>query len=204
MTAKYGFSDVRETLVEDLRAAYPTKWEDFQAANVLGEDVFGLPKPHPNAVFNLFLEQNIKFALPFAACRACLGGFSSLVSGSPGIALPRLTLASIIRGMGEMSRMNVVSACGVLYLGDPGVCPDESCAFHARISPTEGRRDVLNEVFDIMLRVSEDDVLSPISLGTLVCADCAKRLESEHLGCRKKIIWANLPNLLGWESWEGL
>ena len=67
MTIKYGFSNIREALVEDLKGVYPTKWEDFEPANVLGENVFGSPKPHPNAVLNLFLEQRIKFALPFAA-----------------------------------------------------------------------------------------------------------------------------------------
>ena len=56
MTTKYGFIDVREQLIEDLRSAYPTEWEDFKAAKVLGEDVFGLPRPHPNAVLNLFLD----------------------------------------------------------------------------------------------------------------------------------------------------
>ena len=72
MTTKYGFSDIREALVKDLKGAYPTKWEDFEPAKVLGENVFGSPEPHPNAVLNLFLEQRIKFALPFAACRAGL------------------------------------------------------------------------------------------------------------------------------------
>jgi hypothetical protein len=52
----------------------PTKWEAYQAAEVLGEDVFGSPTPHPNSVLNLFAEQGIKFALPFAAYRAVLGG----------------------------------------------------------------------------------------------------------------------------------
>jgi len=74
MTTKYGFSDVREGLVEDLKRAYPTKREDPRTEKVLGEDIFGSPKPHPNAVLNLFLEQNIKFALPLATYRAALGG----------------------------------------------------------------------------------------------------------------------------------
>jgi len=72
MTTKYGLSAVREGLVEDLKAAYPTKWEDFETAKDLGEDAFGSPKPHPNAILNLFLEQRIEFALPFAAYRAGL------------------------------------------------------------------------------------------------------------------------------------
>ena len=53
MTAKYGFSGIREALVQDLKGAYPTKWEDFETAKVLGEDVFGSPRPHPNAVLKV-------------------------------------------------------------------------------------------------------------------------------------------------------
>ncbi|KAF9649375.1 hypothetical protein BDM02DRAFT_3230627 [Thelephora ganbajun] len=67
IATKYGFSDICEGLVEDLKGAYPTKWEDFETAKVLSEDVFGLPKPHPNVVLKLFLEQRIKFASPFTA-----------------------------------------------------------------------------------------------------------------------------------------
>ena len=67
MTTKYDFSDVREQLVGGFSGAYPTKWEVFEAAGILGEDVFGSPTPHPNAVLNLFLEQSIKSVSPFAA-----------------------------------------------------------------------------------------------------------------------------------------
>ena len=204
MTAKYGFSNVRETLIEDIKGAYPAKWEDFQAANILGEDIFGSPKPHPNAVLNLFLEQNIRFALPFAAYRTCLGGFSALVSDKPGTVLPRLTLASVIHGRGEMNRTTVLNAYGVLCLADPGVCTDGSCVLHAPVNPAEGRKDAINKIFDAILRGSEVDMLSPLSLGTLVCKNCAKWLESTHVDCRKEFIWAGLPSLLGWESWEGV
>ena len=116
MAAKYGFSDVREALVEDLKDAYPTKWEDFEAARVLGEDVFGSPKPHPNAVLNLFLEQKIKFALPFAAYRATLGGLQALISDTPDTVLPRLPLASIIHGMGAMKRVTMLAAHSLVYI----------------------------------------------------------------------------------------
>ena len=102
MATKYGFSDIHEQLVEDLKGAYPTKWEDFQIAKVLGKDVFSLPKPHPNTVFNLFLEQNIKFMLPFATYQTSIGGFSALTSYEPGAVLPCLTLASIIHSRGEI------------------------------------------------------------------------------------------------------
>ena len=204
MTAKYGFSEIHETLVGDLKGAYPTKWEDFEAARTLGEDIFGSPKPHPNAVLNLLLEQNIKFALPFAAYRATLGGLPSLVSDRPGTLLPRLTLASIIHGMGAMKRVTILAVYGIVHTGDLGVCPDNSCVLNVGTGSTEGRRDVLNNVFNVMFKGSEADVLSPPSLGGIVCTKCARQLEKTHLGCRKEFIWAILPTLFGWGSWEGL
>jgi len=204
MAAKYGFSDVRETLVGDLKGAYPTKWEDFEAARVLGEDVFGSPKPHPNAVLNLFLEQSIKFALPFASYRATLSGFLALVSDKPGTVLPRPALASTVHGMGAMKRAITIGVYATVHGGDLGVCPDGSCVLNIGINSTEGRRDALNKVFQVMFKGSEADALSPPSLGGIVCTNCARRLEKTHLACRKEFVWDALPALFGWGSWEAV
>ena len=207
MATKYGFSDVREALIEDLKGAYPTKWEDFETARVLGEDVFGSPKPHPNAVLNLFLEEDIKFALPFAAYRACLGGFPSLVSETPGTALPRFTLASIIHGMGRMNRLTMLAAYSNVHMRDPGVCHDRCCVLNSGIDSTAARRRImLKEIFGIMYRQGERDMLSPSSLRGMirVCMNCANPMEQLHLIHRKGLIWVELPSLLGWRSWEGV
>jgi len=56
MTAGYGYFNIRDQLFKDLKSAYPTKWEAYQAAEVLGESIFESPKPHPDAVLSLFLE----------------------------------------------------------------------------------------------------------------------------------------------------
>ena len=100
MTTNYGFSDAREQLVDVIKGACPTtRWEGLETAKILGEGIFGPPKPHPNAVLNLFTERYVKFVLPFTAYRAALGGYSSLISDTPGTVLPRLTLAPTIYGM---------------------------------------------------------------------------------------------------------
>ncbi|KAF9651974.1 hypothetical protein BDM02DRAFT_3183972 [Thelephora ganbajun] len=99
MTTKYGFFDVRHQLIKDLKSAYPTKWEDYRTAKVLGEDIFGSSKPHPNAVLNLFEVRNIRFAIPFAAYLASIGGFLALISDKPGMVFPRHTLATTIHGV---------------------------------------------------------------------------------------------------------
>ena len=204
MTTKYGFPDIYEALVEELRGAYPAQWEDFEKAQVLGEDIFGEPKPHPNAVLNLFLEQRIKWASPFAAYRAGLGTPSSLASDEPDTILPRPTLASIIHGMGEIRRVTTVAAHGIVYVGNPGACLEEVCALNTGINRTEQRLEVLNKIYNVMIERNEGDMLSPPPLRNLVCVDCAKRLETIHLNWRKRFFWIRLPRLLGWSNWEGV
>ena len=204
MATKYGFSDVREQLIDDLKGAYPTKWEDFESARVLGEDIFGSPKPHPNAVLNLFLEQGITFASPFAAYRASLGGFPGLVSDKPGTVLPHLTLASIIHGNGEIRRLMTIVAHNIVYLMDLGVCAKGACVLNVGMNPTERRIAALKKLFNVLIYENEVETLSSPSLGTLICVDCAKRLLTIHSGSRKKYVWTKLPSLLGWESWEGV
>jgi hypothetical protein len=202
MTTKYGLSDIREGLVEDLKIAYPTEWEDFEAAKIVGEDIFGSPKPHPNEVLNLFLEQKIKFALPFAAYRAGLGGPSSLASETPGTILPRLVIASIIHGMGGMRRAMAYTGQTIAYTWDMKACPERSCALNVGTKPGERRMEASMKISDVLVKNSEGDMLSSLRFGDFFCADCAKRLKDSD--CREPIVWARLPSLLGWESWESI
>ena len=201
MTTKYGFSDIREGLFEDLKGAYPTKWEDLETAEVPGEDFFGLPKPHPNAVLNLFLEQRVKFALPFAAYRAAVGGLSSLISNEPGTTLPRLILAFTIYGMGGMRQAMAYTGQTIAYTSDLGTCPKRTCALNVGVNATERRTEALKKISDALVKNNEGDMLIPLSLEDL-CADCARRLKKIHRDYRKQLVWARLPSLLGWESWE--
>ena len=203
MTTRYGFPDIREALVGELKGAYPAKWEDFETAQILGEDVFGSPKPHPNAVLSLFLEQNVKFALPFAAYRAGLGSSSSLASDEPGTMLSRSTLASIIHGMGELRRVATVAAHSIIYIGNLGVCFERDCALNASLNRMEQRIEALNRVYNAMVARNEVDILTPPSLGNIICEGCANQLETKHLNWRKRFFWVRLPRLLGWTSWDG-
>jgi len=147
MTTKYGFSRIRDQLVKNLKGAYPTEWEGYQAAEVLGEDLFGSPAPHPNAVLNLFVTQNVGFAIPFAAYRASLGGFSALVSGETGIALPHHTLASTIHGRGEIQRIMTQAANTIAYKENIlSACPDKACALNLGIKSMERKMEVLTRL----------------------------------------------------------
>ena len=179
VTTKYGFSDVRDQLIRDLKGAYPTEWEAHQAAEILGEDVFGSPKPHPNAVLNLFIAQNVRFALPFAAYRASLGGFPALMSDEPGTVLSRHTLASTIYGMGEIRRVMTHAAHTIAYKEKLlSVCPDGACVLNVRTKPMERRMEAITKLYDTMIGEREGGVLSTPSLGDLACAGCIKEIEA--------------------------
>jgi len=203
MATKYGFSDVREALVEDLKGAYPTKLEDFRAARVLGEDVFGSPKPHPNAVLNLFVAQNVRFAIPFASYRASLGGFLALMSDEPGTVLPRHTLACTVHGMGLTQRMRPVTAYTIGYVTNLLVCTERGCLLDVgAINDGEQRAEVMMKISDVMLGEREGGLLSIPSLEHLTCAKCAKALLAPYT-THSITCWDILPAVFGVaKSWD--
>jgi len=180
MTTKYGFSNVRAQLVKDLEGAYPTKWEDFKSAKVLGEDVFGSPKPHPNAVLNLFETQKLKFATPFAAYRASIGGFVGLVSNEPGTVLPRRTLATTIYGMHLLQSAATHAARMIAYGGDLWVCPDKTCVLSVDTSPIQPRMEAMGKIYEAIIGKREGGVLSLPCFEPLLCTKCGKRVAATH------------------------
>ena len=203
MATKYGFSDVREQLIHSLEGAYPTKWEAYQTANLVGEDVFGSPRPHPNAVLTLFLEHNIMFAVPLAAYRAALCGFPSLLSNEPGALLPRHPLASTIHGMetirSEVSRLAHSIVCNMSVRE----CRSR-CVVNGSLNSPARKMKGLNKIYDVMVKEGKGDVLSSLTLGDIVCANCAKAPEEAyHIWCGA--VWENLPRIFGvGKSWEEL
>ena len=204
MTTKYGFSSVRDQLVRDLRGAYPTKWEDFQSANVLGEDFFALPKPHPNAVLNLFEAENVRFAIPFAAYRASIGGFSALMSDRPGTALPPRTLATTIYGM-HVLRSSASGAVRMALYGEYlRVCPDEGCILNVEIGHTEARMVAMEKIYSVVIGQREGGLLSSPSLEHLLCANCARPVELAH-STWGSVVWEKLaPAFNISRSWDDL
>jgi hypothetical protein len=204
MTTKYGFSDVRNQLAHGIKGAYPTKWEGFESGTVLGEDIFGSPKPHPNVVLNLFAEQGVRFALPFATYRAAMGGFSSLICDEPGAVLSRLMLASAVNGMermrDEFTELAYSAVCDTIMQG----CHDTSCAMNVSADPPDWWNGGLKKIYGTMVKDCKRDRLASLSLGNIVCANCAKTLETTHRGwCN--VTWNNLPRMFGvGNSWEEL
>lgn len=201
MATQYGFSEVHEQLIHILRGAYPTNWEVYQTAEVLGEDVFGLPKPHPNAVLNLFLDQKVGFAIPLATYRAALGGFPSLLSNEPGATLSRFALAFTVYGMDTIR--SEVSEFAHLIVCDMGLreCHEGECVVNGGVDSPHQRMEQLNKVYDALVKGGKGDVFS-FSLGDIVCPNCAGEPEQSY---RKwcSTIWENFPRIFGvGESWE--
>ena len=181
MATKYGFSDVRDQLTEDLHDAYPTKWEDFRNAKILGEDVFGTPKPHPNAVLDLFEAQDVKFAIPFAAYRASIGGLPALTSDKPGTILQHRTLAATINGMRRLQCNLISRAASITFHGGyVRVCSDRTCAFNVGTNPIKQRMEAMEKIFNAMIVHREGGLLNAPSLGHLLCPKCTKCLELIH------------------------
>ena len=204
MTTKYGFSNVRDQLVKDIEDAYPTKWEAFQSAGVLGEDIFGSPKPHPNAVLNLLKEQGLKFAIPFAAYRASIGGFSALMSDKLGTVLPRHTLATTIHGMHVLRSTASHSARVVAYGGELWVCPDKGCVLNVGMDPVKTKMEAMGKIYRAMMEKREGGELSAPSLGNLLCAKCSKSVEGAHAIWASNC-WKMLTQVFGVsESWDDL
>jgi len=206
MTTKYSFTEVRNQLLKDLRGAYPTKWEDFRGAKVLGEDIFGSPKPHPNAVLNLFETQNVRFAIPFAAYRVSIGGFSSLMSDKPGTVLPRRTLATAIQGMHVLRSMGSHLARVVAHGGDLERCPDQlpRCALTIETRCIKERKEALEKIYNSLADEREGGVLTPPLLEHFVCAKCARVIVAAHTSWGS-ICWKKLPPVFAISnSWDDL
>ncbi|KAF9644393.1 hypothetical protein BDM02DRAFT_3263577 [Thelephora ganbajun] len=204
MTTKYGFFDVRDQLIKDLKSAYPTKWEDYRTAKVLGEDVFGSPKPHPNAVLNLFEVQNIRFAIPFAAYCASIGGFLALISDKPGTVLPRHTLATTIHGMHVLQSVASHVARVAAYEGKLWVCPNDACALNAGISPIEKKLEAMGKIYEAMVGQRKGGVLSTPSLEHLFCPKCTIDFGVAYAGSGS-VLWEKLPSVFTVShSWDGL
>ena len=202
MSIKYSLSDVRDQLIEDLKGAYPTRWKIFRSAKVLGEDIFGSPKPHPNAVLNLFEAQNVMFAIPFAAYRASIGGFQALMSDTPGTTLSRGRLATTVEGMDSLSAWVSDFARAVAYERFHSVCPDKECTMNVGINPVKKRLEALEKVYSAMIEKREGGLLSPPSLKHF-CMGCAKDVKVAH-DIWISIFWERLPSVFnlfcGWDE----
>jgi len=212
MTTSYKIDNVREQILEDLRDAYPKTFETYEKSVTLGERVFGSPKPHPNAVLQLFETCNVAFALPFAYYRACTAGTLSLTSVEPALRLPPRVLAAAVVGQSRLKARELQVVRQFLF-GRPAkkfscsgwLCPGSHETNHKRSGQTSPYERLFNSISSQSSEV--DMAVSILETKTFAddafCVRCLERFNGYLKGTREEI-WDCLPRMFGLNPWSNL
>jgi len=200
MATRYQIPSIREQILEDLDAAYPTKFIVYECSKVHGEDVFGEPLPHPNAVLNLFNECDVKFALPFAFYRACRAGLASLTASSANVALPPSVLRVTIRGLGELKEAELNAAKTMLFGPKLQTCERRTCYRKTSLYTAKNGSNIFQSIFDSVTCASADMAAKALepppfaspTFKTTLCDACISGLSDSHRESRVNV-WNSLP-----------
>jgi len=205
ITAKYQMPTVRSQLLEVIRDAYPVTFEGLDPSKALGENVFSRSIPHPNAVLNLFVQQNLTSALPMAYYMAVRRGPDSLLDEClPASArLAPKVLRVAMKGLIVLREMELKETHN-LILGPKGPHRSSSeCSSCDVVGPrvSEAHQKVIDRITDSSR--SGTRLLQVLSLGDICggdyhgfCESCVKEWEYGHAGVRKKA-WTTLPGVFG-------
>jgi len=205
ITAKYEMPTVRSQLLEAIRDAYPVTFEGLDPSKTLGENVFGGPTPHPNAVLNLFIQQKLTSTLPMAYYMAVRRGMDSLLDEClPASArLPPKILRVAMKGLFTLREMELKET-NHLILGTKGPhSPSSKCSSCDAAGPrvSEAHQNVIDRITDSSR--SGTRLLQVLSLGDICsgdhhgfCENCVKGWEHGHAEVRKKA-WIALPDVFG-------
>ena len=201
--------NLRARLLETIRDAYPRNFEGLDPSKTLGENVFDGPKPHPNAVLNLFVQQKVTSALPMAYYMAARRGLDSLMDARhpAGATLSDQTLRSAMRGLMALREMELKETHRIVFTASNRVgCPSTDCPSQH----SGGRLDaevigVHQRVFDQITgsAVGVTRILQVLSAGELaedtesnLCQVCVEKMQAAHGEVRRKA-WAALPEVFG-------
>ena len=206
ITAKYELPTVRSQLLEVIHDAYPDTFEGLAPSKSLGEGVFSGPTPHPNAVLNLFVQQNLTSALPMAYYMASRRGLDSLMDRrlpQSAILAPEI-LQSAIRGFVRLREMELKETHRLIFGSEtPRRCSSSKCPSLRVGGPraSEAHQKIVDQVTDSSQPGTK--VLQVLSLGNICgddccgfCESCVDRWEADHGEVRKKV-WATLPGVFG-------
>ena len=210
ITTKYEMSAVRSRLLEVVRDAYPETFEGLGPSKALGENVFSGPTPHPNEVLNLFVQQNLRSALPMAYYMAARRGLDSLMDRHlPASARLSLEILQVtMRGLTELREVELNETHRMIFgsaVSRP--CTTPNCPSGAPGGPValEAYGKVFGHIVGPsrlgtkVLQVPEfyeeygDDVRC---VGPGICARCVERWERGHAELRKKA-WTMLSDVFG-------
>jgi len=203
--------NLRARLLETIRDAYPQSFEGLDPSKTLGENVFDGPKPHPNAVLNLFAQQKVTSALPMAYYMAARRGLDSLMDTRlPASAtLSGQTLRSAMRGLMALREMELKETHRIVFTASSRVgCSSTDCP-----SPTRHSRGLLDaeiirahqRAFDRITgsAVGGTRILQVLSASEFAedteskfCQECVEKMQVAHGEVRRKA-WAVLPEVFG-------
>jgi len=210
ITAKYELPIVRSQLLEVVRDAYPETFEGLTPFNTLGEGIFSGSIPHPNAVLNLFVQQELMSALPMAYYMAARRGPESLmdVRLPTSARLPPEILQAAVKGLITLREMELKETHRLVFVSKTSKpcssfnCPSRNAA-GPRVSDTHEK--VVDRITDSSSR-SGTKLLQVLSLRDICggdccgfCESCVEGWEAGHAEMRKKA-WAALPAVFGLKS----
>ena len=210
ITAKYEMPAIRFQLLEVVRDAYPENFEGLGSSKPLGESVFNGRTPHPNEVLNLFVQQDLRSALPMAYYMAIRRGPDSLMDGH----LPRNAtlspriLQSAIKGLIALREVELNETHRMIFEPEGSrPCSTSNCP--SRTPSGSATLAAYRKVFDHIVGSSQlgTKVLQVPEfyeecggelqcVGPGICGSCVERWERGHAELRRKA-WATLPHVFG-------
>ena len=136
--------NLRAQLLETIRDAYPENFGGLDTSKAFGENVFNGPKPHPNAVLNLFVQQKVTSALPMAYYMAARRGSDSLMDTQlpPSETLSGQTLRSAIRGLIALREMELTETHRIAFMVKDA---SESLGCFSTDCPSRGLNGLLDQ-----------------------------------------------------------
>jgi hypothetical protein len=212
VSINYEMPNIRAQLLEAIYDAYPESFEGLDPSKTLGESVFGGPEPHPNAVLNLFAQQNVSSALPMAYYMASRRGPDSLMDDrlSPNATLSGHTLRSAMRGLMALRETELKETHRIVFALKDTIthtgCSSAYCPSRSSNGPLgTGNTEAHRRAFDRITGsgVEGTRILQVFSASEFVgdmepkfCRVCVEKVQVAHAEMRRKA-WEALPVLFG-------
>ena len=195
--------NLRARLLETIREAYPRNFEGLDPSKTLGEKVFDGPKPHPNAVLNLFVQQKVTSALPMAYYMAARRGLDSLMDAQlpTSATLSGQTLRSAMRGLMALREMELKETHRIVFAASNRVgCSSTDCPSRSLGTEITGAHQ---RTFDRITGSAAGGtrILQVLSASEFAedtepkfCQVCVDKMQATHAEVRRKA-WAALPEV---------
>ena len=204
--------NVRAKLLQTIRDAYPENFEGLDPSKTLGENAFDVPKPHPNIVLNLFVQQELTSALPMAYYMATRRGLDSLVDTRlpPSATLSGQVLKSAMRGLMALREMELKETHRIIF-AIRGATNRVGCS--STDCPSQTSKGLLDAETIGARQRTFDRIIGSAAGGTRIlqvlsanefegdgesrfCRVCAEEMQVAHAEVRRKA-WAALPEVFG-------